>query len=354
VRPATRPRARDRGATLLGRLLSRDLPRSRVLTGILAAVLAALLLAPLGGPDGAALGLAAPVLLAILLVASGDLLLGAAGLWSFALPLHFAIGLQAASLAVARQGLDWGAVALGAAAGLLAAALLSISLSALTEVLYRPGRPLPAAALNLALAATVQALAAPWLAPTAAAVADPQPRLLSYGLLLATVLLLWLALLRILNSPFGRVLRALRDNPFRAEALGYRTALYRALAQGLAALFACAAGVLAALWWPQAPPALGGHGVLVDSLLLAGAVIIGGRGTVYGAVLSGAGLVLAAAAVQGLLAWAAPAAEGVPWLAPLLAQAAWPAWLALPMALMVYRCPAGAVGCLRTGRRARA
>lgn len=352
MRPATRPQARDRGAALLGRLLSRDLPRSRTLTAMLVAVLAALLLAPLVGPDGAALGLAAPVLLVILLVASCDLLLGGAGLWSFAQPLHFAIGLQAVNLAAGRFGPGWGGVALGAAAGLLAALVLSLTLTALTEPLYRQGHPRPAAVLNLALAVAVQTLAEPWLAPTAAAA--PPPRLLCYGLLFAAVLLLGLALLRILNSPFGHVLGALRDNAFRTEALGYRTALYRTLAQGLAALFACAAGVLAALWWPQALPPLGRNGVLVDSLLLAGAVIIGGRGTVYGAVLSGAGLVLAASAVQALLAWAATAGAGVPWLAPLLAPAAWPAWLALPMVLMVYRFPAGAVGLLRTGRRTRA
>ena len=33
---------------------------------------------------------------------------------------------------------------------------------------------------------------------------------------------LFLVLLRIVNSPFGRVLQAIRENPFRAEALGYR------------------------------------------------------------------------------------------------------------------------------------
>ncbi len=35
-----------------------------------------------------------------------------------------------------------------------------------------------------------------------------------------------LALLRIVNSPFGRVLQAIRENRFRAEALGYRTVFH--------------------------------------------------------------------------------------------------------------------------------
>jgi hypothetical protein len=40
-------------------------------------------------------------------------------------------------------------------------------------------------------------------------------------LFVVTVVLL-LAMLRIVNSPFGRVLQAIRENEFRAEALGYR------------------------------------------------------------------------------------------------------------------------------------
>jgi hypothetical protein len=38
-----------------------------------------------------------------------------------------------------------------------------------------------------------------------------------------------LVLLRVANSPFGHVLKANGENPFRAEALGYRTVLHRAL-----------------------------------------------------------------------------------------------------------------------------
>jgi branched-chain amino acid transport system permease protein len=57
-------------------------------------------------------------------------------------------------------------------------------------------------------------------------------RLLTYYLLfVAVALLLFLALLRIVNSPFGRVLQAIRENDFRAEAIGYRTVVYRTLEQ---------------------------------------------------------------------------------------------------------------------------
>jgi branched-chain amino acid transport system permease protein len=58
---------------------------------------------------------------------------------------------------------------------------------------------------------------------------------------------LLLALLRIVNSPFGRVLQAIRENEFRAEAIGYRVVVYRTTSS-VSALFACVAGAMLALW----------------------------------------------------------------------------------------------------------
>ena len=50
------------------------------------------------------------------------------------------------------------------------------------------------------------------------------------------VVVLFLVLLRIVNSPFGRVLQAIRENDFRAEALGFRTVTYRTVSTVLAAV----------------------------------------------------------------------------------------------------------------------
>ena len=47
---------------------------------------------------------------------------------------------------------------------------------------------------------------------------------------------------------FGRVLRAIRENPFRAEALGYRIVLPHALASCISAAGATLPGALFALW----------------------------------------------------------------------------------------------------------
>ena len=59
---------------------------------------------------------------------------------------------------------------------------------------------------------------------------------LTYWLIFGVVGMLFLVLLRIVNSLFGRVLQAIRENDFRAEALGFRTVIYRTVSTVLAAV----------------------------------------------------------------------------------------------------------------------
>src|SRR5258707_5306461 len=76
-------------------------------------------------------------------------------------------------------------------------------------------------------------------------------RLLAYYLVYFVSMALVLVLLRIVNSPFGSVLMAIRENPFRAEAIGYRTVVYRTIASCIAAAVAALARALFALWSSQ-------------------------------------------------------------------------------------------------------
>ena len=104
------------------------------------------------------------------------------------------------------------------------------------------------------------------------------------------VVVLFLVLLRIVNSPFGRVLQAIRENDFRAEALGFRTVTYRTVSTVLAALFATVAGALLALWLRYTgPDTTLSFEIMLDILLI---VVIGGMGTLYGAVIGSVLLVL--------------------------------------------------------------
>lgn len=67
-------------------------------------------------------------------------------------------------------------------------------------------------------------------------------RTLTYYIVFFGAAAMILLLLRIVNSPFGRVLQAVRENRFRAEALGYRTVFHLTWANVIAALVAAAAG----------------------------------------------------------------------------------------------------------------
>jgi branched-chain amino acid transport system permease protein len=160
-----------------------------------------------------------------------------------------------------------------------------------------------------------------------------------------TVLLLFLLILRIVNSPFGRVLQAIRENDFRAEAIGYRTVVYRTLSNVLAALFATIAGALLALWLRYVgPDTTLSFEIMLDILLI---VVIGGMGTLYGAVVGSVLFVLAQNYLQDLLRLGAGALEGVPLLGAVVNPDRWLLWLGVLFVLSVYHFPTGIVGRLR-------
>ena len=117
-------------------------------------------------------------------------------------------------------------------------------------------------------------------------------------------------LLRIVNSPFGRVLQAVRENEFRTEALGYRVVAYRTVASVIGALAATVAGALMALWLRyNGPDTTLSFAIMIDILLM---VVIGGMGTLYGAVIGAFLFVLAQSYLQVLMGAASGALAGVP------------------------------------------
>jgi branched-chain amino acid transport system permease protein len=170
-------------------------------------------------------------------------------------------------------------------------------------------------------------------------------RLLCYYLLFSVTGLLLLTLVRIVNSPFGRVLQAIRENEFRAEAIGYRVVVYRTLSSVLSALFACMAGAMLALWLRyNGPDTSLSFEVMMDVLLI---VVIGGMGTLYGAAIGSALFLVAQSYLQDLLRLGSEAASAWPWLSALLSPDRWLLWLGLLFVLSVYYFPTGIVGRLR-------
>ncbi len=76
---------------------------------------------------------------------------------------------------------------------------------------------------------------------------DLTPTLHLYYTVLAIFILAMLAMHRVVHSPFGLVLRMIRDNEPRAIALGYTTQHYKILAFALSGAFAGLAGALKTL-----------------------------------------------------------------------------------------------------------
>ncbi len=343
------------------------MPRSRWLALILIAIVLALAFTPFLFPGTKALNVAAKIIVFIVLVASFDLLLGYTGIVSFAHTMFFGIGAYGVAIASTRMGEGWGALAVGTGAALLVSLGLSllIGLASLrVKAIFFAMITLAVASAFLTLASQLsdftggedglnfkvpealqpgtQYLEAPLLG------ASIDGRFLTYYLLFFVALVLVLAMLRIVNSPFGRVLQAIRENDFRAEAIGYRTVVWRTIASVLSALFATLAGCLLALWLRyQGPDTSLSFEIMLDILLI---VVIGGMGTVYGAVIGSVLFVIAQNYLQDLLRLGAGALEGVPLLAALVSPDRWLLWLGLLFVLSVYHFPTGVVGRLRALR----
>ena len=176
-------------------------------------------------------------------------------------------------------------------------------------------------------------------------------RMLSYYLVFALCVLLFLALLRVVNSPFGRVLQAIRENPFRAEALGYRIVFHRTLATCLSAAGAAAAGALNALWLRYVGPDTAlSFSIQIDVLVI---VVIGGMGSLYGSILGAALFVIAENYLQALIGRLSTGAADLhlPLLPSLLHPDRWLLWLGVMFILAVYFAPTGIVGKLRGAAR---
>jgi branched-chain amino acid transport system permease protein len=352
---------------MLSRLLSNDFPRSRVLAVILVVLLLALAFTPFIFPGVKALNVAAKVLIFVVLVASFDLLLGYTGIVSFAHTMFFGIGAYGIAIASVHMGAGWDAVVVG----LLAALALSFVLALLVGLFSLRVRAIFFSMITLAVAAAFQTLASqlsditggedgltfklpevlspgfqisemPWLG------VNLDGRLICYYLLFFTALAGVLAMLRIVNSPFGRVLQAIRENEFRAEAIGYRVVVYRTTSSILSALFATLAGAMLALWLRyNGPDTSLSFEIMLDVLLI---VVIGGMGTIYGAAIGSGIFVVAQSYLQDLLRLASDASSALPWLSALLSPDRWLLWLGLLFVLSVYHFPTGVVGRLRAAQ----
>lgn len=221
-----------------------------------------------------------------------DLLMGHSGMVSFGHSAFFGVGGYVAALALKESPGLVSALLLPAAAAALAALVIgyfSIRVSGVYFIM-----------LTLAFSQMFYAVAfqAAWLGAEDGIVGVPRPavpgvdlgRQMAFHLyLVALVGLAALALFRIVRSPFGRVLRGIHENEARMEAVGYPVARYKLIAFVIAGTIAGIAGSLYTQFVGSITPDAFLWTTSGEALLM---VIIGGTGTLGGAVLGSAAFIL--------------------------------------------------------------
>ncbi len=103
-----------------------------------------------------------------------------------------------------------------------------------------------------------------------------------YFFVLSVFLLGFLLIYRIINSPFGEVLKAIRENEARAISLGYKTERYKLVAFVLSATLAGLAGATKAIVF-QLASLTDVHWTMSGEVVLM--TLLGGLGTIFGPVL---------------------------------------------------------------------
>ncbi len=111
---------------------------------------------------------------------------------------------------------------------------------------------------------------------------DLNSEMIFYFFILAVFLASVLVAFRIVHSPFGRVLKALKENEDRAKSVGYNTNRFKMVAFMISACFASLAGGLYAVHSNFVPLDTLSINTSGDVVIMA---LLGGIGTLYGPVL---------------------------------------------------------------------
>lgn len=229
-----------------------------------------------------------------------NLLIGYVGLLSFGHALFFGW----AAYAAAHSAKVWGwPPELAILGGTFVAMLLGVVSGALA--IRRQGIYFSMITLALAQMAFFFALQAPFTGGedglqrvprgTLLGVFDLRQDLVMYHFVLAIFLAGFLLIYRIVHSPFGQVLKAIRENEPRAISLGYRVDQYKLAAFVMSAALAGLAGATKAIVF-QLASLSDVHWTMSGEVVLM--TLVGGLGTVFGPIVGAAVIV----AMQNYLA----------------------------------------------------
>ena len=263
------------------------------MTRVQVAVFAALLALLVALPFAVYPVFAMKIMCFALFAAAFNLLLGFGGLLSFGHAAYFG----GASYVAAHAAKVWGlSPELSVLCGTLAAAALGLGIG--TLAIRRQGIYFAMVTLAFAQMVYFVALQAPFTGGEDGIQSVPRGRLLGliplednvalYYFVLAVTFAGILFLFRIVHSPFGQVLKAIRENEPRAISLGYDVARYKLTVFTLSATFAGLAGALKALVF-QLASLTDVHWSMSGEVVLM--TLLGGMGTIFGP-LVGAALVV--------------------------------------------------------------
>lgn len=245
--------------------------------------------------------LATEIAILALLATSLNLLLGTTGLVSFGHAAYFGIGAYTCAILMKVHGVPFGVAFL--AAGLMAgffALVFGFFCVRLTKIYF--------AMLTLAFAQIVWAVCFKWNAVTGGEQGMsnvPYPDLAwmawipgvdslrvadKYYLLVAVLVAVCLAVLqRIVDSPFGRMLETIRENPERARFIGINVRRHQLAAFVIAGLFAGFAGALFGLFNRGVFPDFAYWSKSAEVLIM---VILGGMSRFWGPAVGALALIL--------------------------------------------------------------
>jgi branched-chain amino acid transport system permease protein len=239
-----------------------------------------------------------------ILAMSYNLMFGFTGIVSFGHALFFGLGAYGVGIAVKHLGLNFG---LAVILTLIVSALLGL----ITGLVSLRIKGVYFAIFTLAFAQIFFILAKnrlffditgaedgffftvpEWLNPV------PKNRLIFYYVTLFVLVVVYLFMHRLVNSPTGRVLQAIRENEDRAKTMGYNTLLYKLLSIIVAGMIASLSGILHVVLNNKQPlPELFGAEFTVDPLL---ATLLGGTGSIAGPILGASFLHLSENALRNL------------------------------------------------------
>jgi branched-chain amino acid transport system permease protein len=216
-----------------------------------------------------------------------NLLIGYVGLLSFGHALFFGWASYVSAYAAKVWGLD---PALAILSGTAIAAGLGLVAGAIA--IRRQGIYFAMITLALSQMMYFFAVQAPFTGGEDGIQAVPRGRLLGifdlshqmtmYFFVLAVFLACFLLIYRIIHSPFGEVLKAIRENEPRAISLGYKTDRYKLVAFVLSATLAGVAGATKSIVFQLASLTDVHWGMSGEVVLM---TLVGGLGTVFGPVL---------------------------------------------------------------------